>query len=90
MSPAAAPFEPFVTLTLRGLYNLKLVAAQYRSLRGVRNVGPNSGGGDGSTICLSRTPIGNNWQLLRKFGVVNHPSAQRASEKVVLSSASHR
>lgn len=54
-SPATVPgFSPFVTLTLKGIYELTQVAAQYAALRGIKSAGPNTGGGDGPTICVKR------------------------------------
>lgn len=45
----------FVALTLRGIYRIDLVSKQYATLRGIESAGPAVGGGDGPTICLTRT-----------------------------------
>ena len=45
---------PRATLTLKGLYNLELLASLYAQLPGIVNVESNSFGGDGSTICARR------------------------------------
>jgi len=45
----------FVELTLRGNYRLDIVSKQYAKLEGIKSAGPAIGGGDGPTICLTRT-----------------------------------
>ncbi len=47
-------FGSYVILTLKGIYNLRTLATQYQSLDGVMSAGPNEGGGDGSTICVTQ------------------------------------
>jgi hypothetical protein len=45
---------PYVSLSLKGIYELQQVAAQYATLSGVKSAEPDSGGGDGPSICLTR------------------------------------
>jgi hypothetical protein len=56
------PKEPFtystasVTLELRGIYAIALLAVDYERLPGVVFAKPGVGGGDGPTICVTPTP----------------------------------
>ncbi len=53
--PASNPtFENYVTVELKGIYRLNLLGEQYAKLAGVSDAGPSSGGGDGSSICVTR------------------------------------
>jgi hypothetical protein len=44
----------YVGVTLRGIYDLKRVGAQYAALPGIQAAEPGIGGLDGPTICLTR------------------------------------
>jgi hypothetical protein len=53
---------PYAVLTLKGIYDLQQVAAQYAKIPGVASAEPDIGGGDGSTICL--TQDGETWHYV--------------------------
>ena len=47
-------FNPSVRLKLAGIYNLGVLAELYRQLPGVEYADPDSGTGDGSSLCVGR------------------------------------
>ena len=49
-------------LTLKGIYDLQRLRPKYDALPGVKSSGPNSGGGDGPTICV--TQEGDTWHYV--------------------------
>ena len=49
-------------LTLKGIYDLQKLGPKYDALPGVKGSGPNSGGGDGSTLCV--TQQGDTWHYV--------------------------
>jgi hypothetical protein len=51
-----------VTLELRGIYAIALLAADYARLPGVMSATPGVGGGDGPTICV--TPTSDTWHYV--------------------------
>jgi hypothetical protein len=52
-----------VSLSLKGIYELQQVAAEYATLAGIKSAGPGGiGGGDGPTICV--TPEGDVWHYV--------------------------
>jgi len=51
---ASPPFQSNVLLTLKGIYDIEAVTAQYGALAGVKAEYGGPSGGDGPTICLTR------------------------------------
>ena len=46
--------SPSVEITLKGIYQLTKLGQDYVRLPGIASAGPSTGGGDGSTICVTR------------------------------------
>jgi hypothetical protein len=55
-------FSPEATLTLKGIYAIPLLAAEYGKLPGIKSAAPESSGGDGPTICV--TPSTDVWHYV--------------------------
>ena len=59
------PISTFVILTLKGNYNMSLVAGAYRMLPGIVQAEPEGFGGDTSTICAQRS--GTNFEYVLHY-----------------------
>jgi hypothetical protein len=53
----------FVTLTLKGIYDLELIGPEYETLEGIDVADPNLVGGDGPTICVYADEVQWHWVL---------------------------
>lgn len=65
--PPSVPYH-FVGLTLKGIYNLEEISKEYAGTLTKGTVNPNYPGGDGSTICITRSGVVWHYVLSRGLG----------------------